>query len=262
MTEDLSDTPESAAPEETSAAALSARLLEEEALREEQNAAIAITLADDQIPGVGADEMSLRQGLKIGGLSMVTVLGLAQFIEWVDRAGFNVLAPDIQKSLHVSDAVIAAIGGAFGVLFLAGSIPISSLADRKPRTKIAAASLAAWAAIVFLSALVKNAFQLFLARLGSGLGQSYELPVNSPLLIDTYPIEAHGSGVRVVQHHPELRARHRAPRRGWDRRDRGWRRGLAMGLRGHVDRHRADRLRDPAAEGTATRSQRDAGGAR
>jgi ABC-type branched-subunit amino acid transport system ATPase component/sugar phosphate permease len=192
MTEDLSDTPESAAPEANSAAALSARLLEEEALREEQNAAIAVTLADDQIPGVGADAMSLREGLKIGGLSMVTVLGLAQFIEWVDRAGFNVLAPDIQKSLHVSDAVIAAIGGAFGVLFLAGSIPISSLADRKPRTKIAAVSLAAWAAIVFLSALVKNAFQLFLARLGSGLGQSYELPVNSPLLIDTYPIEARG----------------------------------------------------------------------
>ena len=177
MTEDLSDTQESAAPGPAdSAAALSARLLEEEALREEQNAAIAITLADDQIPGVGADAMSLRQGLKIGGLSMVTVLGLAQFIEWVDRAGFNVLAPDIQKSLGVSDAVIAAIGGAFGVLFLAGSIPISSIADRRSRTKLAAVSLGAWSAVVFLSALVQNAFQLFLARLGSGLGQSYQLP--------------------------------------------------------------------------------------
>src|ERR1700704_5064154 len=118
MTEDLSGTQESAEPEPAdSAAALSARLLSEEALRTEQMAGFAITIADDQIPGVGADAMSLRQGLKVGGLSMVVVLGLAQSIEWIDRAGFSVLAPDIQKSLHVSDAVIAAIGGAFGVLF-------------------------------------------------------------------------------------------------------------------------------------------------
>ena len=142
MTGDLSGTQESAAPEPAdSAAALSARLLEEEALREQRTAAMVAELTDEQMPGVGLDEMSLRKGLKIGGLSMVVVLGLGQFIEFIDRSGFSVLAPDIQKTLHVSDAVIAAIGGAFGILFLAGSIPLSSIADRRSRTKLAAVSL-------------------------------------------------------------------------------------------------------------------------
>jgi ABC-type branched-subunit amino acid transport system ATPase component/sugar phosphate permease len=193
MTGDLSGTQESAAPEPAdSAAALSARLLEEEALREQRTAAMVAELTDEQMPGVGLDEMSLRQGLKIGGLSMVVVLGLGQFIEFIDRSGFSVLAPDIQKTLHVSDAVIASIGGAFGILFLAGSIPLSSIADRRSRTKLAAISLAAWSLVVFVTAFVQNAFQLFIARLGSGLGQSYQLPTHSPLLIDTYPIEARG----------------------------------------------------------------------
>jgi ABC-type branched-subunit amino acid transport system ATPase component/sugar phosphate permease len=192
MTEDLSAPQEGAAPVTDSAAELSARLLEEEALREQRTAAMVAELADEQMPGVGADAMSLRRGLEIGGLSMVVVLGLGQFIEYVDRSGFSVLAPDIQKSLHVSDAVIAAIGGAFGVLFLAGSIPLSSIADRRSRTKLAAISVTAWAAVVAVTAFVQNAFQLFVARLGSGLGQSYQLPTHSPLLIDTYPIESRG----------------------------------------------------------------------
>ena len=191
MTRETSEEPGSTAPDDgDSAATLSARLLEEEARREQETAAIVIELADDQMPGVGAGAMTLREGLRLGGISMVAVLGLAQFIEWVDRAGFNVLAPDIQKSLGVSDAVIAAIGGAFGILFLAGSIPLSSLADRRSRTRLAAVSLSVWSLVVFATAFVTNAFQLFVARLGSGLGQSYQLPVNSPLLIDTYPIEA------------------------------------------------------------------------
>src|SRR5437764_9218582 len=117
VTGDPADQDGSAAGEpEGSAAALSARLLAEEARREQQQASIAIELADDRMPGVGASPMTLRDGLRVGGISMVLVLGLAQFIEWIDRAGFNVLAPDIQKSLGVSDAVIASIGGAFGVL--------------------------------------------------------------------------------------------------------------------------------------------------
>ncbi len=192
MAEDVSDPQEGGAQGTDSAAALTARMLEEEALREQRTTAMVAELADEQMPGVGVDAMTLRHGLEIGGLSMVVVLGLGQFIEFVDRSGFSVLAPDIQKTLGVSDAVIAAIGGAFGVLFLAGAIPLSSIADRRSRTKLAAISISAWSIAVALTALVQNAFQLFVARLASGLGQSYQLPTHSPLLIDTYPIEARG----------------------------------------------------------------------
>ena len=175
------------------AAALAAAVLDEEARREAAQAAPPETvLPDDLLPGVGGEPMSLREGLQKGGRATLLVLGLAVIVEAVNLVGFPIIAPDIQRSLGVDDAVIAAIGSAFGILFLAGSIPVSTLADRHPRTLVATVAITIWSAVIFLTGFVQNAFQLFLARVGGGLGQSYQLPVNGPLLVDTYPIQARG----------------------------------------------------------------------
>ncbi|MCU1365802.1 MAG: transporter related, partial [Ilumatobacteraceae bacterium] len=174
-----------------SAASLAATVLAEEARRQEgQRAAPAVVLPDDLLPGVGADAVSLRQAIRAGGAALVVTLGMSRAIDSFDLAAISVLAPDIQKTLHVSDAVIAAIGGAFGVLFLVGSIPISTLADRHPRKLVAGVSMALWSVFVFWTGFARAAFWLFLARLGVGISQSYALPVNGPLLADGYPIEA------------------------------------------------------------------------
>ena len=190
------------APATTSSPAdLVATVLDEEARRQAaQDAARAETiLPDDLLPGVGGDDMTLRQGLERGGWPVITVLGLLEFVQFFDNQALAVLAPDIQSSLDVSDAVLGAIGGAFGLLFLLGSVPISSLADRMPRTKLAAISMTVWSVIVFATGLVVNAFSLFVARMGAGLGQAYSLPVNQPLLIDTYPIEVRGKVFALLQ---------------------------------------------------------------
>jgi ABC-type branched-subunit amino acid transport system ATPase component len=50
--------------------------------------------------------------------------------------------------------------------------------------------MALWTLVVLATGLVQNAFWLFMARLGTGISQSYALPVNAPLLMDTYPIPA------------------------------------------------------------------------
>ncbi|MGO9877598.1 MAG: ATP-binding protein [Acidimicrobiia bacterium] len=182
---------ERGAPEHD-AAALASAVLDEEARRLQAHRGPEVALPDDMLPGVGADTMSLKDALRIGGVSTVVVVGLAQVVEQINQTGFAVLAPNIEKSLHVTDPVLGAIGGAFGVLFVVGSIPVSSLADHYPRKRVAAFAIAVWSVVVGLTGFVQNAFQLFVARLGSGLGQSYQLPVNGPLLVDTYPIEARG----------------------------------------------------------------------
>ena len=51
---------------------------------------------------------------------MVALIGLAQFVEWIDRSAFNVLAPDIQKTLGRQRRGARARSAApFGVLFFA-----------------------------------------------------------------------------------------------------------------------------------------------
>ena len=136
--------------------------------------------------------MSLGDAIRVGGVATMLTLGAAGFVQALDQAGFAVLSPNIQKAFHVSDSVIAVIGSAFGVLFVLGALPVSSLADRYARKWVACGALAVWSVIMMCTSLVQNAFSLFVARMGAGLGESYGTPVNGPLLVDTYPIQARG----------------------------------------------------------------------
>jgi ABC-type branched-subunit amino acid transport system ATPase component/predicted MFS family arabinose efflux permease len=185
--------PTGAPPDRAGAADLAASVLAEEARRQEASAPRPETvLPDDLLPGVGGAPMSLADALRAGGVGTIGVVGAARLIDGFDNAALSVLAPDIQDSLGASDAVMGAIGTAFGVLFLLGSIPMSSLADRYPRKWLAAAAMSLWSVVVLATALVQNAFWLFVARLGTGVSQSYALPVNAPLIMDAYPIPARG----------------------------------------------------------------------
>ena len=172
------------------AAALTAAVLAEEERRQAAVDREQVVLPDDLLPGVGDDAMTLTAALRAGGAATLVTVGGARLIDWFDNTALAVLAPDIQSSLGASDAVMGAIAGAFGVLFLLGSIPVSTLADRYSRKVVASVSMALWAVVVLATALVQNAFWLFVARLGAGITQSYALPVNGPLLMDTYPIPA------------------------------------------------------------------------
>ncbi len=169
-------------------AALAASVLEEDLRRAEATVAPEVLLADADLPGVGEVEMSLREALRVGGVRAVALLGALAALQMTDAGVFNVLAPDIQKSLHISDTVLGALGGATGVLFVAGAIPMSSLSDRTVRTRLLAITMSIWSVVLFFTGLAQNAFQMFLGRLGAGLGQASQLPVSAPLLLDTYPI--------------------------------------------------------------------------
>jgi ABC-type branched-subunit amino acid transport system ATPase component/predicted MFS family arabinose efflux permease len=174
-------------------AGLSARILAEESARQSaQQTSTDVLLPDSLLPGVGAEPLSLPESLRRGGIAMIAILMLVTVVESFDRVAMAVLAPDIQRSLHVSDGVLGAIGGASGVLFVLGAIPIASLADRYPRTKVSGIATACWAAVVFVTGTVTNAFGLFVARMGSGLGQASNLPTHNALLADQYPIGARG----------------------------------------------------------------------
>ncbi len=172
------------------AASLAATVLEEEARRAEAQAPKGQEIDDSSLPGAGSDAMSLQEALRQGGTRTIGVIAAINVVELLDNAAFNVLAPDIQDSLRINDAALGALGGATGILFVLGAIPMSTLSDRMPRKYLIAATMSLWSVAVFLTGFVVNAFQMFLARLGTGLAQSASLPVNGPLLMDTYPIEA------------------------------------------------------------------------
>ena len=173
------------------AADLASAILEEEARRraEQVERDAETVLPDDLLPGVGGEPMSLREGLRLGGTSMLVMMFVLNFLDELPRA-IRVLAPDIQESLDVSDTVLFGILGFGGVTLVLGAVPMAALADRVKRVAIIPVSSAFWSVTAFLSGLIVNPFQLFLTNAGTGLGQAYRIPVSNSLLVDTYPIQA------------------------------------------------------------------------
>ena len=177
---------------EPSVADLAGAILDEEAKRRAEQAErdAETVLPDDLLPGVGDKPMTLREGLRVGGTSMLVMMFVLNMLDELPRA-VRVLAPDIQESLNVSDTVLFGILSFGGVTLVLGAVPMAALADRVKRVAIIPVASAFWGVTTFLSGLIVNPFQLFLTNAGTGLGQAYRIPVSNSLLVDTYPIPAH-----------------------------------------------------------------------
>ena len=123
-------------PNET--ASITATILEEE---EARKAALAeetadTVLPDDLLPGVGDDEMTFREGVQKGGVSMALVLLVLSIVEEFDRVAITVLGPDIQESLNISDTMLLGLGSFGGVVLVLSTIPFAWLADRYRRVGV------------------------------------------------------------------------------------------------------------------------------
>ena len=187
----MADEPSEMTGTEPSVADLAAAILDEETKRRAEQAErdAEAVLPDDLLPGVGDEPMTLREGLRAGGTSMLVMMFVLTMIDEFPRA-IRVLAPDIQDSLNISDTVLFGILGFGGVTLVLGAVPMAALADRVKRVAIIPVASAVWGVTSFLSGLIVNPFQLFLTNAGTGFGQAYRIPVANSLLVDTYPIQA------------------------------------------------------------------------
>ena len=117
----------------------------------------ARVLTDEELPGVGDAEMSLRQGVEAGGLALLVLLAALNAVDQLYGGAVGILAPDIRKSLHMSNTLIA-VATVGGTLFLIlGGLVLGRLADNGRRTTIVGIATAAWGGLVLLTALVTNA---------------------------------------------------------------------------------------------------------
>jgi ABC-type branched-subunit amino acid transport system ATPase component/predicted MFS family arabinose efflux permease len=177
-------------PEDTDAAALTAVVLREEESRQAAQAAAEAgeLLPDDLLPGVGGEAMPLRDGLRLGGLTMILSLLLVAVIETLDQVALQVLAPDIQRSLDVSKTTLQGLTSFGGVVLVLATLPFAWLADRYVRTRILAGATFIWAAFMALTGAVNNAVTMAVVRAGAGFGASARIPIAPALIADQYPI--------------------------------------------------------------------------
>jgi MFS family permease len=124
------------------------------------------------------------------GTRVLLILLLAYIFNFIDRQIIGVLAVPIKADLALSDKQLGLMGGLAFALFYSGlAIPIAWLADRKSRVRIIAWSVGLWSLFTAACGLTQNFWQLFLARMGVGIGEAGGVAPSYGLISDFYPKE-------------------------------------------------------------------------
>lgn len=116
------------------------------------------------------------------------MLLLVYTFNFIDRVILGILVPPIKADLHLTDTELGLLGGtAFAIFYTALGVPIGWLADRFNRVWIITLSLALWSAFTGASGLAQNFLQLFMARLGVGIGEAGGVAPAYSLISDYFP---------------------------------------------------------------------------
>jgi MFS family permease len=119
---------------------------------------------------------------------VLALLLLAYIFNFLDRQILGILAPAIKADLHLSDTEFGAIGGlAFALLYALLGVPLAYLADRTSRSAVVAGSLAVWSGFTALCGVATGYWQLFLFRLGVGVGEAGGVAPSYALIADYFP---------------------------------------------------------------------------
>jgi MFS family permease len=132
-----------------------------------------------------------------GGV-VLTLLLLAYILNFLDRQILGILAQPIKASLHLSDAQFGALGGtAFALLYSVLGIPLALLADRTSRSAVVAGALAVWSGFTALCGTAAGFWQLFLYRVGVGVGEAGGVAPSYALIADYFPPERRARALAI-----------------------------------------------------------------
>ena len=116
------------------------------------------------------------------------ILVVVYTFNFIDRQIVGILAVPIKADLNLTDTQLGLMGGLAFALFYTGlGIPVAMLADRWNRTWIMTAALTIWSGMTALCGLANNFSQLFLARLGVGVGEAGGVAPAYSLISDYFP---------------------------------------------------------------------------
>ena len=117
---------------------------------------------------------------------------------FIDRQILVILQEPIKAELGLSDTQLGLLTGfAFAILYVTLGIPVARWADKGSRKYIISIALAIWSGMTVLSGMAHNYLQLFLARVGVGIGEAGCSPPSHALISDYYPPEKRASALAI-----------------------------------------------------------------
>ena len=123
---------------------------------------------------------------------------LAYVSSFVDRQILALLVEPIKHDLAISDTQLSLLMGlSFAAFYSVLGFPIGRLADRRSRRGIIGWGIAIWSIMTVLCGLARNYGQLFVARMGVGVGEAALSPPAYSLIADYFPRDRLGAAISV-----------------------------------------------------------------
>ena len=116
------------------------------------------------------------------------VLAFGYIFAFLDRSVVGLIAPDITAEFGLTDTQMGLLQGlAFALLYTLFGLPLGWLIDRFNRKWVLAAGMTMWSGMTALCGTAAGFTQLFIYRLGVGVGESALNPCSSSLIADLFP---------------------------------------------------------------------------
>jgi ACS family hexuronate transporter-like MFS transporter len=115
------------------------------------------------------------------------LLFFATTLNYLDRQVIGILAPDLQTSLHWSNADYANIVAAFKVAYAIGLVSMGDILDRVGTRKGYALGLGAWSLAGMLHAVAGSVFGFAAARAALGFAEAANFPAAVKTIAEWFP---------------------------------------------------------------------------
>ena len=121
---------------------------------------------------------------------VLVILLLVYIFSYIDRTILVLLVDPIKSALDITDTELSILHGfAFAIFYTFLGIPMGWLADKGNRLKIVRLSTYVWSFATIITGFCNSFFQMFIARIGLGVGESALSPAVYSLLSDYFKPE-------------------------------------------------------------------------
>jgi MFS family permease len=130
---------------------------------------------------------------------ILIVLMLASAMSIIDRQILAILIEPVRHDLGLSDSGMGFLTGtAFSAVYTLTCVPVARLADRWSRTRLVAISVGVWSVMTMLCGGAATALQMFVARLGVGIGEAGATAPTHALVGDLFPRHRRGTAMSIL----------------------------------------------------------------
>jgi MFS family permease len=108
-------------------------------------------------------------------------------LNFFDRQLLGALGEPIRHQFQLSDTALGFLGTIFTIIYAFVGLPLGALSDRWYRNRLIAIGTAFWSLLTAATGFAQNYAQIFIARLGVGVGEATCAPAGQSLIGDLFP---------------------------------------------------------------------------